>query len=106
MSISFPLSFLPQPRRYLQEQSDRDQEIIILSHVLADDVNVGYHSFENMVLSSVDGKRPNNIADLSNLLVKRENGQTIEFRCSYPQLPRAKIGKHSNFLDESNCRSI
>ena len=93
-------------RRYLQEQSDRDQEIIILSHVLADDVNVGYHSFENMVLSSVDGKRPNNIADLSNLLVKRENGQTIEFRCSYPQLPRAKIGKHSNFLDESNCRSI
>ena len=92
-------------RRYLQEQRDRDQEIVILSHVLADDVNFGYHSFENMVLSSVDGKRPNSIADLSNLLVKQENGKTIEFRCSYPHLPRAKIGKHSNFLGESNFRS-
>jgi hypothetical protein len=83
-------------RRYLQEQRDRDQQVIILSHVLADDVNVGYQSFENIVLSSVDGKRPINIAELCNILVKREYEQAIEFRCSHPQLERSKIGEHSS----------
>jgi hypothetical protein len=95
-------------RRYFQEQRDRDQQVIILSHVLADDVNVGYHSFENMVLSSVDGKRPINIADLCNTLIKRESGQAIEFRCSHPQFERSKIGEHSNspWSLESACLSI
>ncbi|KAL3810828.1 hypothetical protein ACHAXA_007518 [Cyclostephanos tholiformis] len=78
-------------RRYLQDQRDRDQQIIILSHVLADDVNVGYQSFENLILSSVDGKRPINISDLCNLLVKREYGRTIEFRCLHPRSERSKI---------------
>ncbi|KAL7543001.1 hypothetical protein ACHAXR_012285 [Thalassiosira sp. AJA248-18] len=78
--------------RYLQEQRKGDQQIIILSHVLPDDVNVGYHAMCNMVLTSVNGQRPiNNLQHLMDLLVKRENGQSLEFRCSYVHLDRAKV---------------
>eukprot|EP00571_Detonula_confervacea_P004874 CAMPEP_0172318906 /NCGR_PEP_ID=MMETSP1058-20130122/36174_1 /TAXON_ID=83371 /ORGANISM="Detonula confervacea, Strain CCMP 353" /LENGTH=882 /DNA_ID=CAMNT_0013033829 /DNA_START=122 /DNA_END=2771 /DNA_ORIENTATION=+ len=78
-------------QRYLQEQRKGDQQIIILSHVLADDVNVGYHGYENMVVTSFNGQRPNNMQHLMDLLVKRDNGQSLEFRCSYVQLDRAKV---------------
>jgi len=87
-----PLSELQGFQRYLQEQRKGDQQIIILSHVLADEVNVGYHGMGNMVLTSVNGQRPiNNLSALMDLLVKRESGQSLEFRCSYIHLDRAKV---------------
>ena len=89
-----PLSELQGFQRYLQEQRKGDQQIIILSHVLADEVNVGYHGMGNMVLTSVNGQRPiNNLSALMDLLVKRESGQSLEFRCSYIHLDRAKVGE-------------
>ena len=82
-------------QRYLQEQRKGDQQIIILSHVLPDDVNVGYHGLRNMVLTAVNGQRSiNNLHHLMDMLVKREmSGQSLEFRCSYVHLDRAKVGK-------------
>ena len=66
-------------QRYLQEQCKGNQQIIILSHVLADDVNVGYHGFQNMILTSVNGQRPiGNMQHLLDLLVKSRFGQSIE----------------------------
>ena len=80
-------------QRYMQEQRKGDQQIIILSHVLPDCVNVGYHAFQNMILTAVNGqKQITNIQMLMDVLVKRDNGQSIEFRCSNVHLDRAKVG--------------
>ncbi|KAL7538824.1 hypothetical protein ACHAWF_006223 [Thalassiosira exigua] len=80
--------------RYLQEHRRGDQQVIILSHVLADEANVGYHGLRNLVLSSVNGQKPiENMSRLMDILVKRltmENGSTLEFKCSHSYLDRAK----------------
>ena len=88
-----PTSDLQVFQRYMQEQRKSDQQIIILSHVLPDSVNVGYHDFQNIILTAVNGqKQIANIQMLMDVLVKRDNGQSIEFRCSNVHLDRAKVG--------------
>ena len=79
-------------QRYLQEQRKGDQQIIILSHVLADSCNFGYHGFQNMILTSVNGQRPiTNIQMLMDVLVKKNSGSSIEFRLSNVHVDRAKV---------------
>ena len=84
--------------RYIQEQRRGDQQLIILSHVLADDINLGYHSMRNLLLTSVNGHKLNNLKHLVDILVK-DKKPLIEFRCSEIHSSREKIGKsvHSNF---------
>ena len=44
--------------------------------------------------TSVNGQRPiNNLSALMDLLVEQENGQNLEFRCSYIHLDPAKVGE-------------
>ena len=83
--------------RYLQEQRRGDQQLIILSHVLADDINLGYHSMRNLLLTSVNGHKLNNLKHLVDILVK-DKKPLIEFRCSGIHSSRAKLGEsmHSN----------
>jgi len=79
-------------QRYLQELRKGDQQIIILSHVLADSCNIGYHSFQNMILTSVNGQRPiTNMHMLMDVLVKKNSGSNIEFRLSNVHVDRAKV---------------
>eukprot|EP00804_Cyclotella_cryptica_P023687 CCRYP_019327-RA/>CCRYP_019327-RA protein AED:0.36 eAED:0.27 QI:0/-1/0/1/-1/0/1/0/234 len=81
--------------RYLQEQRKGSQQLILLSHVLADDVNLGYHGMGNLLLTSVNGHRITNIRHLVDILVKRDIESTLEFRCTSIHSTRAKIGEPS-----------
>jgi len=97
-------------QRYLQElRKGGDQQIIILSHVLADSCNIGYHDFQNMILTSVNGQRPiTNMHMLMDVLVKKNSGSSIEFRLSNVHVDRAKvvICMNANEVMESETRIL
>jgi len=96
-------------QRYLQELRRGDQQIIILSHVLADSCNIGYHDFTNMILTSVNGQRPmTNMHMLMDVLVKKNSGSSIEFRLSNVHIDRAKvvICMNANEVMESETRIL
>jgi len=48
------------------------QEVLVLSRVLAAEANEGYHDLVNLIITSVDGKKPANLAELVRLV---EGGQ-------------------------------
>lgn len=80
--------------QYLHEQKKGNQQLLLLSHVLADDVvNDGYHRMKNLILTSVNGQRPVNVQGLLDILVRKEVGSDIEFKCTDPDKNRAKIGE-------------
>jgi hypothetical protein len=79
--------------RYLLEQRKGMQQLIIISHVLADEVNLGYHGMGNLLLTSVNGHRPANMRHLVDILVKSDIESTLEFRCTSIHSTRAKIGE-------------
>lgn len=57
-----------------------NQEVVIIVKVLAADVNEGYHDISNRIITEVDGKKINNLAELVDL-AERENGnEFIEFK--------------------------
>lgn len=78
--------------RYLQEQRRGDQQLVILSQVLADGVNLGYHGMTNLLLVSANGQRITNIQHLVDVLVKSGKDSLLEFRCSDIHAGRSKIG--------------
>ena len=88
-------------KQYLHEQKRGNQQLLLLSHVLADDVvNDGYHRMKDLILTSVNGQRPVNVQGLLDILVRKEVGSTIEFKCTDPDKNRAKIGE---FLYARSC---
>ena len=56
------------------------EQILVLSKVLNDDVNVGYHGWKNLVLKSVNGYEPTNIQELVAILARKMHSEMIEFR--------------------------
>ena len=54
---------------------------LVLSKVLNDEVNVGYHGWKNLVLKSVNGYEPTNIQELVGILARKMHSEMIEFRC-------------------------
>ncbi|KAL7537490.1 hypothetical protein ACHAXR_007846 [Thalassiosira sp. AJA248-18] len=66
--------------RFYREQRSGNEQVLVLSKVLNDEVNVGYHGWKSLVLKSVNGYEPTNIQDLVAVLV-RKMPETIEFRC-------------------------
>ena len=79
--------------RYLQERANRGQQLIVLSHVLSDDVNLGYHEMSNMLLISVNGQRLTNMQHLVDILVKSKTESILELKCSDMHSGRGKIGE-------------
>jgi S1-C subfamily serine protease len=66
--------------KYYMDQRVGHEQLLVLSKVLNDDVNVGYHGWKNLILKSVNGYEPTNIQDLVNAL-RKLNSEMIEFRC-------------------------
>ena len=54
------------------------QEVVVLQKVLPDRCNQGYHEFEQLILRSVNGKEPANLAEVVELC-DRATGAHIEF---------------------------
>ena len=67
--------------RYYRSQRIGHEQILVLSKVLNDDVNVGYHGWKNLVLKSVNGYEPSNIQELVDILARKIHSEMIEFRC-------------------------
>ena len=54
----------------------QQREVVVLAQVLADDVNVGYESFANDAVTSVDGKLPVDMADFVKRM-DRADGEVV-----------------------------
>lgn len=67
--------------RFYRDQRNGNEQVLVLSKVLNDDVNVGYHGWKNLVLKSVNGYEPTNIQDLVAVLARKMHSEMIEFRC-------------------------
>jgi S1-C subfamily serine protease len=68
--------------RYFTDQRSGHEQLLVLSKVLNDDVNVGYHGWKNLILKSVNGSEPKNIQELVDILVRGIHSDVIEFRCT------------------------
>jgi hypothetical protein len=67
--------------RYYREQRSGNEQVIVLTKVLNDEVNVGYHGWKSLVLKSVNGYEPSNMQELVDVLVRKIKGEMVEFRC-------------------------
>mmetsp|Transcript_12213 Transcript_12213/g.20102 ORF Transcript_12213/g.20102 Transcript_12213/m.20102 type:complete len:451 (+) Transcript_12213:210-1562(+) len=68
--------------RYYRDQRLGNEQMIVLSKVLNDEVNVGYHGWKNLVLKSVNGYEPKNIQELVDVIVRKMEGEMMNFRCT------------------------
>jgi len=75
--------------RFYQDQREGNDQVLILSKVLADEVNVGYHGWSNLLLKSVNGFEPKNIQELVDVIVRKLEGEMVEFRCQMVGLEEA-----------------
>ena len=66
--------------RYYRDQRCGNEQMIVLSKVLNDEVNVGYHGWKNLVLKSVNGHEPKNIQELVDAIVRKKEGEMMLFR--------------------------
>jgi hypothetical protein len=72
---------IPSYNAISSDPAKDDEQVIVLSKVLADEVNVGYHHKQYLILSSVNGTKPSNMRDLVRLIVKGGKLPNLEFRC-------------------------
>jgi hypothetical protein len=80
------------------------QEVIVLAHVLADAVNVGYEPFANDVVATVNGVRPVDMRDFiarmdaakAEVVVKLTSGSTVllDSKVAKAAMPRIKKQYH------------
>jgi hypothetical protein len=71
------------PRRFVElyyngVRTEGRREVVVISQVLADAVNVGYESMYNRTVESVDGVVPRDIADLARRLDAAQGMVTLE----------------------------
>ena len=88
----------PSPLKYHarhQFKSPERQEVVVLSQVLADEVNVGYEDFYYHIISEVNGEPIRDLSHFASLLDRAE--ETLELRTSNhkwiildPELARAR----------------
>ena len=67
---------------YNGHKEEKDAEVIILSRVLASDINVGFHKFTNRVLEKVNGVKIKNMRQLIieiETCIKNKNNKFIHF---------------------------
>lgn len=69
-------------RRYLHESPEKEgQEVIVLSHVLAHNINMGYHSLSHVIVKSVNGREVDNMRQLADavsaLVAEQKDGPKI-----------------------------
>ena len=51
-------------RRINQEKASPDDNVVVLTQVLGDEVNVGYQHIESCVLASINGKKVRNLKEV------------------------------------------
>ncbi|MBX2812549.1 MAG: trypsin-like peptidase domain-containing protein [Myxococcales bacterium] len=59
------------------------QGIVVVSQVLADEVNVGYQQFTETTVLSINGKQPVDIQDMARILAQTSCSEDLEIRTSY-----------------------
>ncbi|MFA5689353.1 MAG: trypsin-like peptidase domain-containing protein [Kiritimatiellales bacterium] len=61
-----------------QDRIEEDEQVLVLIRMLADDVNIGYHSWNNWIVESVNGMRVKNMKELI-AAVEQSTGEFIIF---------------------------
>ena len=62
-----------------------DENVVVLTQVLGDEVNVGYQNFDSMVLDSINGKKVHNLREVVELVEScRDEYITFEFEGDVP----------------------
>ena len=59
-------------------RSKNRQEVVVLTQVLADELNLGYESLDNQIVKKVEGKLISDLASLSRHVRKAKDTLTIE----------------------------
>lgn len=54
---------------------------------------MGYHGWSNLVLKSVNGHEPRNIQELVDVIVRKLNGEMVEFHFQVVGLEAADFGE-------------
>lgn len=86
---------------YHGDRTEECQELLVIAQVLADEVNVGYESFEYGVIASIDGTRPRHLRDALEALegaeesvtLRTESGGVIHFEQESVALANLRIGE-------------
>ena len=68
---------VPTELRYLTEEglpSAERRQVVLISHVLADPVNEGYHEYGNLVVSTINGRRIGSLPDVVEAFRQPQNG--------------------------------
>lgn len=66
---------------YGKPKSSIDEEVVILTEILGDEVNLGYQSYSNIILEEVNGKKILNMKDLSEVIETMNEGfMTFRFK--------------------------
>jgi hypothetical protein len=70
----------------LREVKDSpDDNVVVLTQVLGDEVNVGYQNFDSMVLDSINGKKVHNLREAAELVEScKDEYITFEFEGDIP----------------------
>ena len=95
-------SSFPTFREISSHPANADEQIIILSKVLADDLNVGFHQKKWLVLDSVNGEKPANIRQLVKLIVEGGGKPYLEFRL-HP-VSQQDFNQQLIILDMDECK--
>ena len=81
-SGSAPMEMLEKIR---DVKESPDDNVVVLTQVLGDEVNVGYQNFDSMVLVSINGKKVNNLREVVELVEScKDEYITFEFEGDIP----------------------
>lgn len=96
-----PCNFLDYVLGERQHNEQVRRDVVILTSVLADDVNTGYHDYSNLVIKKVNGREVKSFKELVLTLNKKEGEYTV-----FEADDKSKIVLKNKDIDEANLRMI
>jgi len=96
-----PCNFLDYVIGERQHNEQAMKDVVILTSVLADDVNTGYHDYSNLVIKKVNGKEVKSFKELVLILNKKEGKYTV-----FEADDKSKIVLKNKDIDKANLRMI
>uniref|UniRef100_A0A7R9VDH9 Protease Do-like PDZ domain-containing protein n=1 Tax=Pseudictyota dubia TaxID=2749911 RepID=A0A7R9VDH9_9STRA len=82
--------------------AEGEKQVIVLSKVLADEVNIGYHLKKWLILCRVNGEVPANMRELVRLISKAGSKKHLEFRL-HP-INEEDFNEQAICLDMEECK--
>lgn len=101
MAAPFPYNLIDYIKGERQYNEQARQDVVILTSVLADDVNAGYHDYSNLVIKKVNGREVKSFKEFVLTLNKKEGEYTVLEADN-----KSKIVLKNKDIDKANLRTI